>query len=294
MKKHVVRCVCSTRDLLGESPTWLKEQNSLYWVDIKRCLIHKINFHNNKESSWQFNEQLGCIAHYKDNIFIAGTKRGFMFVDLTTNELIPIINPEKTLINNRFNDGKCDTLGRFYAGTMNDQDNKPTGSFYILYNDLICKKIDSGYIVSNGPTFSPDYRKIYLTDTRKGEIYCSDIKDDGTLFNKKILITIPQNEGRPDGMTVDEEGYLWIALFGGSCVNRYNTLGKKVEQIKLPVSCVTSCVFGGQNLNLLFITTASFKLSAEQKNNEPEAGSLFCVKLETKGLKTNKFIMRSN
>ena len=288
---HRVKCISDTKDELGESPIWVEEEHSIYWVDIKRSLIHKLDTLNNHKSSWTFNESIGCISHISENLFIAGTKNGFKFANLESNQLIPIVDPEPDYKNNRFNDGKCDNKGRFYAGTMNDDDDdKPTGSFYIFYNDLTYKKFDEGYIITNGPAFSPDGSLIYFTDTRKGEVYVSNLNDDGTLIEKKLFISIPPNEGKPDGMTVDEEGYIWIALFGGSCVNRYNKQGKKVDTIQMPVSCITSCVFGGENLDTLFITTASFKLNNQEKNNEPHAGSLFKIKLDIKGNKTNKFI----
>ena len=258
MLNYKVECVCDTKDLLGESPIWVEEENAIFWVDIKRSIIHKLNIKNNIHTSWTFNkliESIGCIAHIKNNKFVAGTKSGFKFIDLNTNELTHIVNPEDDLKNNRFNDGKCDNQGRFYAGTMNDVDSAPTGNFYILYNDLTYKKIDEGYEVTNGPAFSNDYKKIYFTDTRQGKIYISDLNSDGTIKEKKLFISISSNEGRPDGMTFDKEGFLWVAIFGGSCVNRYNKEGKLVDKIKLPTSCITSCIFGDDNLDTLFITS---------------------------------------
>ncbi len=287
---HIVECISDTKDKLGESPIWVEEESSIYWVDIKRFLIHKLDIINNHKTSWTFNESIGCIAYINKNLFIAGTQLGFKFVDLKSNRLIPIINPEPNYTNNRFNDGKCDNKGRFYAGSMNDIGNEPTGSFYILYNDLTYKKIDEGYEITNGPTFSVDSKKIYFTDTRKGEIYVSNLNEDGTLIEKKIFISIPAIEGKPDGMTFDQEGCLWVALFGGSCLNRYNQKGIKIDSIQMPVSCITSCVFGGENLDILFITTSSHKLNDQQKKNEPLAGSLFKTKLNIGGYKTNKFI----
>ena len=287
---HIVECLSDTRDKLGESPIWVEEESSIYWVDIKRFLIHKLDTKNNHKTSWKFNEAIGCIAYIKMNLFIAGTQFGFKFANLETNKLIPIVDPEPDYKNNRFNDGKCDNKGRFYAGSMNDVDNEPTGSFYILYNDLTYKKIDEGYEITNGPAFSYDGKKIYFTDTRKGEIYVSDLNEDGTLIEKKLFISIPTNEGKPDGMTIDQEGCIWVALFGGSCINRYNQQGVKIDTIQMPVSCITSCVFGGKNLDILFITTSSHKLSDQQKINEQQAGSLFKTKLDIAGHKTNKFI----
>ena len=292
MQNYLVECAYNSKDDLGESPIWIEEQNSIFWVDIKKCIIHRLNSESNIHSSWAFNEQIGCIAHINQNKFVAGTKNGFKFIDLNTNELTNIINPEPNLKNNRFNDGKCDNLGRFYAGTMNDIYNEPTGSFYILYNDLTYKKIDEGYEVTNGPAFSNDYKKIYFTDTREGKIYFSDLNNDGTIKQKKLFISISAKEGRPDGMTFDNEGFLWVAIFGGSCVNRYNSEGKLVDKIELPVSCITSCVFGGKNFNELFITTASFKLSDKEKIKESKAGSLFKVNLKIQGNKTKKFIKK--
>jgi len=293
LSKYIVECISNTNDLLGEGPIWVEEENSVYWIDIKRSIIHKLNIKNNKTDNWYFKESIGCIAYISNNIFVAGTKNGFQFVDLNKSKLTPIINPEKNCRKNRFNDGKCDNKGRFYAGTMNDEDNEPTGNFYILYNDLTYKKFDEGYEITNGPAFSNDNKIIYFTDTRKGEIYFSELKDDGTLKEKQLFISIPSSEGKPDGMTIDAEDCLWVAIFGGSCVNRYNKKGKKIDKIKMPVSCITSCVFGGKNLDTLFITTASFKLNDQQKLAEPFAGSLFKVRLNIKGNKTKKFIKKN-
>jgi len=287
---HSVECLSDTKDKLGESPIWVEEENSIYWVDIKRFLIHKFDTKNNNKTSWQFNESIGCIAYIKKNLFIAGTQFGFKFANLESNQLIPIVDPEPDYKNNRFNDGKCDNKGRFYAGSMNDVNNEPTGSFYILYNDLTYRKFDEGYEITNGPAFSSDGKKIYFTDTRKGEIYVSNLNEAGTLIEKKLFISIPANEGKPDGMTIDQEGCIWVAIFGGSCVNRYNQQGVKIDTIKMPVSCVTSCVFGGENLDILFITTSSHKLNDQEKIKEQLAGSLFKTKLDIGGYKTNKFI----
>ena len=287
---HSVECLSDTKDKLGESPIWVEEENSLYWVDIKRFLIHKFDTKNNNKTSWKFNESIGCIAYIKKNLFIAGTQFGFKFANLESNQLIPIVDPESDYKNNRFNDGKCDNKGRFYAGSMNDVDNEPTGSFYILYNDLTYRKFDEGYEITNGPAFSSDGNKIYFTDTRKGEIYVSNLNETGTLIEKKLFISIPANEGKPDGMTIDQEGCIWVAIFGGSCVNRYNQQGVKIDTIQMPVSCITSCVFGGKNLDIMFITTSSHKLNNQQKIKERQAGSLFKTKLDIGGYKTNKFI----
>ena len=283
------KCLYESKDELGESPVWVEEENSIYWVDIKRFLIHKLNIINFDKKIWEFDEPITCLAHYNKKIFVAGTKSGFKFINLRNNELKFIIDPEKNLANNRFNDGKCDNKGRFYAGTMNENNLEPTGCFYILYEDLSFKKIDEGYIITNGPAFSPDYKKIYLTDSVKGKIFVSNINENGSFNEKKLFISISPDQGKPDGMTVDEEGFLWVALFGGSCVNRYSIDGKKVDEIKLPASCITSCTFGGSDLSTLFITSSAFKLTVEEKNKEPLAGSLFSAKLKVKGKKTNKF-----
>jgi len=288
------KCLYESKDELGESPVWVEEENSIYWVDIKRFFIHKLNIINFDKKVWKFDEPISCLAHCNNKIFIAGTKSGFKFINLENKEIKFIVDPEKKISNNRFNDGKCDNRGRFYAGTMNEFNLKPTGCFYILYGDLSYKKIDEGFVITNGPAFSPDYKKIYLTDSVNGKIFVSSIKGDGTLKNKKIFISIPSEQGKPDGMTVDEDGFLWVSLFGGSCVNRYNVYGEKVDEIKLPATCITSCTFGGKDLKTLFITSSRFKLKVEEKRKEPLAGSLFSVKLKVKGKKTNKIKFLKN
>ena len=290
MAKYEIENFYKSENELGEGPIWVEEHNSIYWVDIKKFQIYKIDISTKKLKSWKFNESISCLAHIKNNEFVAGTKSGFQFVDLDTNKLIKIFNPEKNIITNRFNDGKCDQKGNFYAGTMNDVDNKPTGKFYILDNYLKLKIFDSGYEVTNGPAFTLDYKKIYFTSTRERKIFISDLDFKGNMVNKRLFIKIPDEEGKPDGMTIDSRGNLWVALFGGGCLNCYNNKGKKINTIFLPVSCPTSCVFGGKNLDELYVTSASFRLTKKEKIEEKLAGNLFRIKMETKGLKTNKFV----
>lgn len=285
----IAKCLCRSNDKLGESPLWIDEEESIYWVDIENCLINKYDLRISSKKTWKFNEQIGSLAEYKKNIFVAATSNGFNFIDLKKNEIIPIIDPEIKLSNNRFNDGKCDSKGRFYAGSMNKTGENLSGSFYILYNNLSFKKIDENYITTNGPAFSPDNKYIYLTDTKKGIIYIATMDEDGLLNNKKEFININVSDGRPDGMAVDKNGNLWVALFGGSKVNCYDNQGKKVDEVVLPVSCVTSCAFGGKKFNTLFITTSSHKLSNEDKLKQPLAGSLFSIDLKISGIKVNKF-----
>ncbi|PPR46719.1 MAG: L-arabinolactonase [Alphaproteobacteria bacterium MarineAlpha5_Bin9] len=290
MNQKKVKLLFNSKDILGESPIWVEEHNSLYWIDIKRKLIHKYNIRNKQKKTWCFNQTITCIAHIKKNLFIIGSKNGLKIVNLINKKITNIFNPEKNLPNNRLNDGKCDNKGRFFVGSMNEINNKKTGSLYLLDNDLKCKKIIGGFIISNGPTFSPDYKKIYFSETRLGKIYVANLNSDGSISNKKLFIKIPISEGKPDGMTTDNKGNIFVAIIYGSKINKYNKNGKKIDTIKLPISCPTSCVFGGKKFDILFITSASHKLSNKQKMIEPLWGSVLKIKLKTNGLKTNKFI----
>ena len=281
--------------LVGEGAIWDEGTQQLYWVDI---LSHEVYVYDPVRATNRAIptcQAVGTVVVRKRGGLVVALHNGFAHLDLETEKITPLgEDPERSIPTNRFNDGKCDNRGRFYAGTMNEFNLKPTGCFYILYGDLSYKKIDEGFVITNGPAFSPDYKKIYLTDSVNGKIFVSSIKGDGTLKNKKIFISIPSEQGKPDGMTVDEDGFLWVSLFGGSRVNRYNVYGEKVDEIKLPATCITSCTFGGKDLKTLFITSSRFKLKVEEKRKEPLAGSLFSVKLKVKGKKTNKFKFLKN
>jgi len=203
---------------------------------------------------------------------------GFYFIDLQTKKLDFIADPEKEKIGNRFNDGKCDPRGRFVAGTLEIlEKNGPLGALYVLDTDLSVRTLlPSGQTtISNGLAWSSDGKTLYYIDSPLKRVDAFDYNlDTAELSNRRTIITI--ENGYPDGMTIDTEGMLWIAHWQGSCVTRWNpNNGKLLRTVNLPVSKVTSCCFGGKNLDVLYITTASYEIDVTK---EPLSGGLFILK----------------
>jgi sugar lactone lactonase YvrE len=222
---------------------------------------------------------------------VLALQQGFYHLDLETEKLTPLVDPESHLPDNRFNDGKCDSRGRFWAGTTRLKHDEPAGFLYMLDADLnVHRRLDDVWI-SNGLAWSQDDRTMYFIDSPTGEVIAFDFDvAAGEIGNERLVIEIPEGGGSPDGMTIDEEGMLWIALWDGWRVIRVNPeSGAIIDEVKMPVARPTSCVFGGPNLDELYITTASTRLPAEELDKQPQAGGLFRCKPGVKGLAAIEF-----
>lgn len=284
-----VKCVWPAAAVVGEGPVWDEEEQALYWVDIKAPAVHRYVPTTGSTESWPMPERIGCIARRQRGGFIAAFKSGWAFLDLPSGRIERIGDPEPDLPNNRFNDGKCDPEGRFWAGTMDDGEKKPTGSLYRLDPDCRWNRMDSGYVVTNGPAFSPDGGTVYHTASLARTIYAFDLGPDDSISNKRTFIELPPDAGFPDGMTFDAEGHLWVAHWGGWRVTRFRQDGTVDRTIEFPVAQVSSCVFGGSALDTLYVTTASIGLDAEARAKQPLAGGLFEVSVGVRGLPAPRF-----
>ncbi|HMC85764.1 MAG TPA: SMP-30/gluconolactonase/LRE family protein [Chitinophagaceae bacterium] len=265
---------------LGESPVWDVKQQLICWVDILKGELHQYSLENKTHTVIAVNQMLGAIGLCENGNFIAALQNGFGFIDRSNHQVTMIIDPEADLPGNRFNEGKCAPDGRFWAGTMALSEEANAGNVYCLQPGLSVIKKITGVTISNGIAWSIDHSIFYYIDTPTLEIAAYDYdKINGSISNRKAVIHIPDGEGYPDGMTIDDEGMLWIALWGGWKITRWNPqTGKKLLEIKLPVSKVSSCTFGGPRLQDLFITTAMKDLTSEELRQQPLAGSLFVVK----------------
>jgi sugar lactone lactonase YvrE len=223
--------------------------------------------------------------------FVVGTDKGFASWDPGSQKLDFIVNPESDRPYIRFNDGAVDARGRFWAGTMNDQDPAaPDGSIYRLDPDGSVHKMETGFTVSNGTAWSPDNKTMYFTDTFRQVILAFDYDlEAGSISNRRPYVRVPEEDGFPDGHTVDSEGFVWSTHWGGWKVTRYDPAGKKDREIRLPAPNVTKCAFGGENLDELYLTTAWTSMSEEDRKQNPLAGDLFRVKVGIKGLEQPKF-----
>jgi sugar lactone lactonase YvrE len=285
-----VTCVWQTNAKLGEGPLWIAEENSIYWVDIGKKQVHRLNVGNGERHSWRFPVAVTSLAVRQAGGFVGTIPDGFAVINLTTQTIEPIVLPEADLPGNRFNDGKVDGNGRFWAGSMANNGEQATGSLYRLDPDQLLHKMDSPYIISNGPTFSADGHTLYHTDSVRKTVFAFDLYEDGSIGGKRpfLQLTDPA-EGAPDGMTVDSENCLWLAHYGGARLTRYSPTGQEFQVVPLPVPNVTSCTFGGQNLDTLYITTASQGLSPSELEQYPLAGSLFAYQPGVTGLPTPQF-----
>jgi len=272
----VVQHTCA----LGEGPVWDAKRNVICWIDILRGEIHEYSPEQKTHRTIHVHQMIGSIALCTNGNFIAALQNGFGFIDRTSGEVRIFSDPEENLPNNRFNDGKCDPEGRFWAGTMPLSENEPAGSVYVAGKDLsITKKIE-GVTISNGMAWSRDEQIFYYIDTPTLEVVAYDYeKSTGHISNKRIVIKIPKEDGFPDGMTIDNDGMLWIGHWGGWQVARWDPdKGEKLHHIPLPVANVSSCTFGGDDLEDLYITTAKKGLTEDQLQKQPLAGSLFVVR----------------
>jgi len=265
---------------LGEGPVWDAENQMICWIDIGKKQIHQYATINQVHQILSIDEIPGAIAICTNGDFIAGLSNGFAFVDRNNGQIKPINNPEAHLSGNRFNDGKCDPAGRFWVGTMAFNEVTGAGNLYRIDEDLTPDLMIIGVTISNGLAWSPDGGIFYYIDTPTREVVAYDYDIlRGNITNKRTIITIPENEGYPDGMTIDTEGMLWIAHWDGWQISRWDPqTGKKLLSIPFPAARITSCTFGGNDLRDLYITSAGIDLTAEQQANQPLAGSLFVIR----------------
>ena len=285
-----VKCVWEEPAILGEGPLWVDRENAVYWVDIVRRKIHRYGPADESRRTWKFEEQVTSLSARQQGGFVGTVRDGFAAIDLESNKVEPIAMPESDMPKNRFNDGKVDTSGRYWAGSMDDGEELETGSLYRLDSDLSLHKMDENYAITNGPTFSKDGRTLYHTDTAKRTIFAFDFDENGAISNKRIFIKLEtEEEGYPDGMTVDSENCLWLCHFAGSRITRYSPEGQVLQVISMPVPNITSCTFAGSDLDTLYITTARHLLSEADIKKYPLSGSLFSCKPGVAGLPTTLF-----
>lgn len=286
-----VRCLWEAAALLGEGPLWSPREAVLYWVDIKAPALHRYRPSDGDKTSWVMPEPIGWVIERSNGEgLIAGFKgRGFAFLTPGTMMAETIGQPEPDYPDNRFNDAKADNAGRVWAGTMDDNEREASGALYRLDPDLDWQRVDRGYVVTNGPAFSPDYRTLYHTDTFAGTIYAFDLSPDGRLANKRVFVTMSEGDGYPDGMTCDAEGGLWVCQWNGWRLTRFTPEGAVDRVVEMPVSQVTSCAFGGPDFDRLYVTSAMIGLSEQQRADQPLAGGLFELDVGVKGLPPGQF-----
>ena len=274
-------CVWPVQAVLGEGPVWWDA--ALWFTDIKQNRIHRFDPAGGTRS-WNAPSPVGFIVPLADGHFLAGAKTGLYDFDPVTGLFALIRKVEPDLPGNRLNDGAVDTDGRLWFGSMDDGESTPTGRLYCLEGDMLAVG-DSGYVITNGPAFSPDGRILYHTDTLKKLIYAFDRGEGRALSNRRVFVRVEEGAGYPDGPVVDAEGCLWTGLFGGFAVRRYSPGGELLSHIPFPVANVTKIAFGGADLRTVYATTARKGLDAAALAAQPLAGGLFAFRAEVPGQK---------
>jgi sugar lactone lactonase YvrE len=276
---------------LGEGALWDERQQLLYWVDILLNKVYAYNPVNGKNLAYDVGESVGTVVLAEDNLLWLGLRSGFGWFDVTTGQIGHVANPESDKPHTRFNDGKCDPRGRFWAGTICEQSPQFDGGLYCLDTNLTVTKKLSRVQCSNGLVWSRDERHFYYIDTPTQEIWGFRYDaDSGCIDEKQVIATIPKELGSPDGMTIDAGDHLWIALWNGGRVIRLDPATGRIElEIPVPARNVTSVAFGGTNLDELFITTARVGASTETLRTLPLSGSLFHVRLPYRGVPATRF-----
>ena len=274
-----------TKATLGEGPVWDERTGTLYWIDILNKRIYA-----NRDVFLESDETIGCHALRKNGGLIF-TKRASVWTcepDSSNLTLVHALTDEPA--NNRFNDGKCDPRGRFLAGTMDMGETAPNGSLYSFDGNSVTK-LFCNVTISNGLAWSPDYKTLYYIDTPSHEVKAFDYDlENGATGNVRVVITISESLGHPDGMTSDTQGNLWIAMWGGAKVTKWNpNTGQLLEQIPVPAKNVSSCVFGGKNMNELFLTSARVGLDEDTLRQYPLTGGVFRLETNVEGMPSFEF-----
>jgi len=277
--------------ILGEGPLWHPRRQRLFWVDIEGHAVHDTDTITAHDRVIPVAEQVGCIAPAGDRLLVMGLRSGFAALDLETGRRMHIEDPEHHLPENRFNDGKCDPAGRFWAGTMAVSEEEDRGSLYCLGPTLKVSCKVPGVSVSNGLAWSLDAKTMYYVDSPDRCVVAWDYDvGTGAISGKRTVYDVPDGWGFPDGMTIDEDGCLWVALWDGGRVIRLDPAhGTIVDTIDIPVSRPTCCAFGGAALDELYITSASINLTPEQRVAQPHAGGLFVCRPGVRGLPATEF-----
>ncbi|MDB2327388.1 MAG: SMP-30/gluconolactonase/LRE family protein [Verrucomicrobiales bacterium] len=272
---------------LGEGPCWHEDEGVLYWVDILGKRLHRHDPSGKLTRYWQLPEMVGTVAPRASGGLLLALQSGLAFFDPENGELdrLPIIDANPRT---RFNDGKCDPQGRFWFGSMDIEEKENLGILYSMDLDGKVKAWIENIGVSNGMTWSPDGKTMYYIDspTRRLDTFDFD-SSNGSITNRRNLVTFDEEEGFPDGMTRDSEGYLWIAHWAGGCISkRCPASGERLARIPTHAYQTSACCFGGPELIDLYITSAQVDLTESQQATFPQSGHLFKKTLETPGSPT--------
>lgn len=286
---HGLEVVTDLRMMLGEGPFWDEPRARLVFVDSQAGTIFQFDPPTGTLSRVEAGAVIGIAIPRQGGGYAASSVDGLLSVSPEGKvELLAPIEADRP--DNRMNDAKCDVRGRMFSGTMSVHIERGAGNLYRIDPDHSVHRLVEGISVSNGLGWSPDNRSFYYIDTSARGVDRFDYDlDSGAIANRTRLVDIPRDAGFPDGMTIDEEGCLWVALYKGGAVRRFSPSGELIGQVSLPVSGVTSCCFGGPDMADLYITTARFGIADDVLSGEPLAGALFRCRTDVRGLPSTPY-----
>ncbi|HEY7765508.1 MAG TPA: SMP-30/gluconolactonase/LRE family protein [Aestuariivirgaceae bacterium] len=293
------QCVFEAMDRLGEGPCWHPGELALYWTDVPSKTIKRWDPRTGDHMGWPMPEMVTAISVRRSGGLIVASHRGIDFFDPRTGTGTRFVEPERDKPQNRSNDGKCDRQGRFWYGTMmnnfaEDMSEMPitanTGGLYRIDGDGSVTVFEQGLGIANTFAWAPDERTMYFADTLDA-IYAYDFDaPSGMISNRRIFANADTGTyGLPDGSTIDAEGFLWNARWDGGCIIRWAPDGTIDRIVEFPCRRVTSCIFGGADLDTLYVTTVRYGLSDAELSEQPLAGSIFACDPRVKGLPDGQF-----
>jgi sugar lactone lactonase YvrE len=281
----------AAKAVLGEGPVWDVALQQLYWIDIKSRIVYRYDPRSKQTASWQLDQMVGCVVSAGDSKIICALQDKLIELNTADGTQFVLAPLEEASPDIRCNDGKADSEGRIWVGTLHIPGEKHKAALYKFDDTLVPTKQVEDLSMSNGLGWSPDNRYMYLVDTPEKHILKFDFyPEEGKVTNREVILKFQDEDGSPDGMCVDAEGMIWVSFYGGHKVGRYDPeTGSQLAEVKVPAVNVTCCTFGGAELDTLFITTAREGLDEQQLKNFPLTGSLFFVKPGVKGLPANVF-----
>ncbi len=297
-----VELVLDAKASTAESPTWSERDRALYWIDIEEPALHRWDPRSGEDRRWAMPSEIGSFALTQSGSALAALRTGLASVDLARGSVTLLAPPPYDPLTHRFNAGQCDAAGRFWIGTMAKPApetagrSEPNGAelakpihVYDVQNGL--KPVDVRAAIANGFVWSPDNRTMYVTDTEARTIHAYDFDPErAELSRPRVFKRFEPAEGGPDGAAIDADGFYWCALHGGGRVVRLDPDGRVERDVRLPVSQPTMCAFGGADLDILYVTSASNGLDAEARRREPQAGGLFGHRPGVRGRRPNLFL----
>ncbi len=285
-----VTCVVRTRSLLGEGPCWDAREQVLYWVDILKPALHRFDPATGRDEMHALDVMASLAWPRARGGLLLAAQNGIVQYDVKRARRLPFAHPEEARPTNRYNDGKCDRRGRLWIGSLDMGAAPNRGSLFRVDPDGSAHRMDSGFTVANGLGFSPDDKRLYFVDSGRRTVYVYDFDlAHGRIAHRRPFVELTESEGIPDGLTVDAEGYVWVAIFDGWTLLRYDPEGRVALRVPMPVPRPTSCCFGGRDLRTLYVTSASVRLPEQALVEAPLSGALFACEPGVAGLPETPF-----